>query len=542
MFLDDEIYQDTGDDFDLFDMNKEERAELADFVNNQVVMVTVVMSLMMKICRCFTTDAHALNGQVQIMFHQHRVTIAHKYSRRSGPICVLDASNTPLECCRLFYTEQIFWDLVDYANENAKRRKESDPDNWKMLTVDELKAYYGLVIMKDIIKLDRDAHYWHQGVNTTSSTLDLEMSWVETVFQIHWYLYFVDPMVPCKCCRQTAQNFIILNNVCWNFQDEYVPHEHVTVDMAMVPFRGHLGATECICTLCLCCCALYVALSMFFCVWTSFYLSHFIFIFHKCFTFVILDITRRRGVRVREKVRGNTNSYSHIPFPKKNKRTKLEILAVAHMLLLISNLLLPLTIYIWCWWAGLEVGKPNNIPANTRWANGHSHGGHGGHSIRTPVACHSATETMQIYQRRKWVWSQWFVREAERIIVNYKREQGAAVECLLQVLAGCARREVLSCPVGKVPMPTEVLAILKETFGDQWGLSTLLTAFYSRQQGSCERVLDYTQGLVMLSTKVNEAKVGSMTISSMDHTPVFALWHSVICERSWWCYVPKGMR
>ena len=82
---------------------------------------------------------------------------------------------------------------------------------------------------------------------------------------------------------------------------------------------------------------------------------------------------------------------------------------------------------------------------------------------------------------------------------------------------------MLSCPVGKVPMPTEVLAILKETFGDQWGLSTLLTAFYSRQQGSCERVLDYTQGLVMLSTKVNEAKVGSMTISSMDHTPVFAL-------------------
>ena len=31
MFLDDEIYPDTGDDFDLFDLNWEERAELADF-------------------------------------------------------------------------------------------------------------------------------------------------------------------------------------------------------------------------------------------------------------------------------------------------------------------------------------------------------------------------------------------------------------------------------------------------------------------------------------------------------------------------------
>ena len=102
-----------------------------------------------------------------------RVTNTHykfhipKYSRRSGPIRVLGASITPLGCFKLFYTEHIFWDLVDYANENAKRRKESDPDNnkgdWKMLTVDELKAYYGLVIMKDIITLDRDAHCWHQG-------------------------------------------------------------------------------------------------------------------------------------------------------------------------------------------------------------------------------------------------------------------------------------------------------------------------------------------------------------------------------------------
>ena len=32
-FSDDEIYQDLGDDFDLFDLNEEERAELAAFVH-----------------------------------------------------------------------------------------------------------------------------------------------------------------------------------------------------------------------------------------------------------------------------------------------------------------------------------------------------------------------------------------------------------------------------------------------------------------------------------------------------------------------------
>ena len=61
--------------------------------------------------------------------------------------------------------------------------------------------------------------------------------------------------------------------------------------------------------------------------------------------------------------------------------------------------------------------------------------------------------------------------------MNYKMEQGAAVEWLLQVLAGCA----------------EVLAILKEAFVDQRGLSALLTTFHSRRQGIYKCVLEYTQ-------------------------------------------------
>ena len=88
------------------------------------------------------------------------------------------------------------------------------------------------------------------------------------------------------------------------------------------------------------------------------------------------------------------------------------------------------------------------------------------------------------------------MREEEQIIVNYKMEQGTAVEWLLQVLAGCTRREVLSQPAGEATTATEVLAILKETFGDQQGLSTILIAFHSQWQGICEHVLEYAQSLV----------------------------------------------
>ena len=62
-------------------------------------------------------------------------------------------------------------------------------------------------------------------------------------------------------------------------------------------------------------------------------------------------------------------------------------------------------------------------------------------------------------------------------------------------------------PAGEATTAAEVLAILKETFGDQ---RDLLTTFHSRRQGICERVVEYAQSLVMLSIKVNEAKAGTV--------------------------------
>ena len=61
---------------------------------------------------------------------------------------------------------------------------------------------------------------------------------------------------------------------------------------------------------------------------------------------VVLDVTKRRGERVREKVRGDTNGLLQIPSKKKKKKRE-EFLAVAPLLLPTSNLLLPSTVYMY---------------------------------------------------------------------------------------------------------------------------------------------------------------------------------------------------
>lgn len=102
-----------------------------------------------------------------------------------------------------------------------------------------------------------------------------------------------------------------------------------------------------------------------------------------------------------------------------------------------------------------------------------------------------------------------FVQEAERVINNYQLKEGTAVEWVLQSLEGVARREILSRPADDINTAVKVLEIVRDTFGDQRGLSALLTSFHGRRQGIGEGVIEYAQSLLVLSTRLNAVKPGT---------------------------------
>ena len=103
-----------------------------------------------------------------------------------------------------------------------------------------------------------------------------------------------------------------------------------------------------------------------------------------------------------------------------------------------------------------------------------------------------------------------FIQEAERILRNYRMEDGTAVEWIIQALEGSARREVLTRVAGEANTAAQVLAVLAATFGDHWGLSALLTSFHGRRQGMGESVVGYAQHLLMLTTKLNAVQVDAV--------------------------------
>ena len=104
---------------------------------------------------------------------------------------------------------------------------------------------------------------------------------------------------------------------------------------------------------CLCYCTLYVALSVLFHVWTLIFQS-FMFVLHV----IILDVTKR-FVRAREK----SERWYHwhlINTIRKEKKTKTGTASCGSFVVAYCQPILPSTVYIWCWQAGLEVGQPNN--------------------------------------------------------------------------------------------------------------------------------------------------------------------------------------
>ena len=92
--------------------------------------------------------------------------------------------------------------------------------------------------------------------------------------------------------------------------------------------------TECICTLCLCYCTLYFTLSMFFHAWTSF--THLRMFYVLLFWMSLKDMVKAQ--RKAEVIPTASRRY--------HQKSKQEYMAVAHLLLPTSNLLLPSTVYI----------------------------------------------------------------------------------------------------------------------------------------------------------------------------------------------------
>ena len=126
-----------------------------------------------------------------------------------------------------------------------------------------------------------------------------------------------------------------------------------------------INVTECICTLCLCCCMYSVSLCR----------CSFVCVRYSIFYVYVTCRHRHYKSEPREKARRNNNDLLYVPTKRKEEiksgTSGCGSFVVPYFQSATSTDRLHLALR-----SGLEVGKPNNIPANSRRAsNGHSHRG-----------------------------------------------------------------------------------------------------------------------------------------------------------------------
>ena len=147
-----------------------------------------------------------------------------------------------------FYKE--VWDLlVTRTNLNAERKRADGTEggDWKNLTLQGIKAFFGLNIAMGVVKLPEARMYWQQRWLTNVPSFCQVMA-RNCFFQILRYLHVSDDVnvVPVGMPGHDKLHKIKpLSSLLFpKFECTYELHKNICVDECMIPWRGRLSLQQ----------------------------------------------------------------------------------------------------------------------------------------------------------------------------------------------------------------------------------------------------------------------------------------------------------
>lgn len=151
-----------------------------------------------------------------------------------------------LEYFELFFDQNVWNLLVTMTNLNAQRKRATGNDGgaWKDVTLEEMKAFFGLNIAMGIVKLPECKMYWQQKWLTNVPSFGQVMS-RNHFLQILRYLHVSDDsaIVPAGQPGYDKLHKIkpLLELLFPNFERAYNLHKNISIDECMFPWRGRLS-------------------------------------------------------------------------------------------------------------------------------------------------------------------------------------------------------------------------------------------------------------------------------------------------------------
>ena len=149
---------------------------------------------------------------------------------------------SPVQLFCRFFTDEV-WDLLvtetnRYSKLNFPKQRFARP--WQDITVEDMKAFVGLLIIMGVLKLPRLEMYWQvesdvlrtPGISSVMSRIQFEQIWR--------FLHLADNLQDDKTDKLfKVRHFIDL--ITTQFSENYTLHQPVTIDEAMIPYKGRLS-------------------------------------------------------------------------------------------------------------------------------------------------------------------------------------------------------------------------------------------------------------------------------------------------------------
>ena len=170
------------------------------------------------------------------------------FTSRTGAVSGVAEDVTALDFFSLFVSEELFEKIVEETNRYARQCMLAKPDpKWKDTTLAEMKAYFGLHVYFGIHKLPEYRLFWSND-NALGIPFVKRVMPRERFFKLTQYLHVNNNENAIPRGQENHDKLFkirpLLDAIVAAFKDEYRRKQNLSVDEAMVKFKGQLSMKQ----------------------------------------------------------------------------------------------------------------------------------------------------------------------------------------------------------------------------------------------------------------------------------------------------------
>ena len=156
-----------------------------------------------------------------------------------GP--TLSVPRSELEVFSLFFTEEIFSFIVGQTNMYAQQVLVEKYEDFEEVSVEELKAYFGFMILTGLVSLPALDDYWRRDPLLHYGGIADRIS-RQRFRELNRYLHFCNNQDLCQRGNPGYDRLGKVRKIMEKLQERfltvYQPHCEIAIDEAMIPFQG----------------------------------------------------------------------------------------------------------------------------------------------------------------------------------------------------------------------------------------------------------------------------------------------------------------